>query len=98
MPTTNSPRILITDPALSPPAALSARSPRAIKSSDPGNISTSPLAFTTLGPSVLGAAPGASRREREREREMEAENRERQRAQDLESAMSMCMSPSFLFW
>lgn len=94
----NSPRILITDPSISsPPNVLGARSPRAIKSQDPvsAGISTSPLAFTTLGPSVLGSGNAnvssrAHARDREREREIEAENRERQRAQDLESAMSMC--------
>lgn len=83
----------------SPPNVLGARSPRAIKSQDPvsASISTSPLAFTALGPSVLGSVPAgvssrAHARDREREREIEAENRERQRAQDLESAMSMCKS------
>ncbi|KAJ9112683.1 hypothetical protein QFC22_006185 [Naganishia vaughanmartiniae] len=101
-PSTNSPRIVISDPTVSsPPNVLVARSPRAIKSQDPvaAGISTSPLAFTTLGPSVLGSGITGvgsrnTQRDREREREIEAENRERQRAQDLESAMSMSRARS----
>ncbi|KAJ9095287.1 hypothetical protein QFC21_005653 [Naganishia friedmannii] len=101
-PSTNSPRIVISDPTVSsPPNVLVARSPRAIKSQDPvaAGISTSPLAFTTLGPSVLGSGIAGvgtrnTQRDREREREIEAENRERQRAQDLESAMSMSRARS----